>query len=103
MKTVDPGRPGSNTDMPQNSTSRVLSGHVNPFARNLHVQCCSNLARDARKYVCTIFLTRVDFNPPPKGRVPLGGRVEINRGKISTRVKRNASCKRAIHFVHMAG
>ena len=39
-------------------------------------------ARYAQKYVCKIFLTR---------------------GEISTRVKRNASCKRAIHFVHMAG
>ena len=33
----------------QKSTSKVLYGHVNPFARNLHVQCCSNLVRDTHR------------------------------------------------------
>ena len=57
------------------------------WKNNLHVQCRSNLARDTHRS------TFVRFSWP---------------GLISTlllgpRVKRNASCKRAIHFVHMAG
>ena len=40
MKTVDPGQI---LICCQKSTSRVLNGHVNPFARNLHVHCYSNL------------------------------------------------------------
>ena len=33
----------------------------------------------------------------------VGGGLKSTRGEISTRVKRNASLKRAIHFMHMAG
>ena len=100
MKTVDPGQI---LICRQKSTSTVLYGHVNPFARNLHLHFSAvpfkHGARYAQKYVCTIFLTRVDFNPPLGG----GGGLKSTRGEISTRVKRNASCKRAIHFMHMAG
>ena len=46
MKTVDPGQI---LICHQKSTSTVLYGHVNPFARNLHLQCCSNLARDTHR------------------------------------------------------
>ena len=66
--------------------------------RNLHLQCCSNLARDTRRS------TFVRFSWPGLiSTLPLGGGLKSTRGEISTRVKRNASCKRAIHFVHMAG
>ena len=46
MKTVDPGQI---LICRQKSTSTVLYGHVNPFARNLHLQCSSNLARDTHR------------------------------------------------------
>ena len=95
MKTVDPGQL---LICRQKSISRVLYNHVNPFARNLHVQCCSNLARDTHRS------TFVWFSWPGLiSTLPLGGGLKSTRGEISTRVKRNASCKRAIHFVHMAG
>ena len=95
MKTVDPGQI---LICRQKSTSTVLYGHVNPLARNLHLQCCSNLARDTHRS------TFVRFSWPGLiSTLPLGGGLKSTRGEISTRVKRNASCKRAIHFVHMAG
>ena len=95
MKTVDPGQI---LICHQKSTSTVLHGHVNPFARNLHLQCRSNLARDSHRS------TFVRFSwPGLVSTLPLWGGLKSTRGEISTRVKRNASCKRAIHFVHMAG
>ena len=46
MKTVDPGQI---LICRQKSTSRVLNGHVDTFARNVHVQGYSNLARDTHR------------------------------------------------------
>ena len=64
MKTVDPGQI---LICRQKFTSTVPYSHVNLFAQNLHVHCAVLFkpgARYSQKYVCTIFLTRVDFNPP---------------------------------------
>ena len=97
MKTVDPGQI---LICRQKSTSTVLYGHVNPFARNLHLQCCSNLARDTHRSTFVRFSWPGLISTLPLGG---GGGLKSTRGEISTRVKRNASCKRAIHFVHMAG
>ena len=60
MKTVDPGQI---LICRQRSTSRVLFGHVNTFAFACAVLFKPD-ARYTRKYVCTIFSPRVDFNPP---------------------------------------
>ena len=73
MKTVDPGQI---LICRQKSTSTVPFSHVNPFANLACTVMFKPGARYAQKYVSTI---------------------------SSIRVKRNASWKRPMNFVYMAG
>ena len=98
MKTVDPGQILQSTDMlPKvHFYSSVLSRE----SVRTKFACAVPFkpgARYAQKCICTISLNRVDINPP------LGGGLKSTSGEFSTRVKRNATCKCAIHFVYMVG